>query len=321
MQFLDVFNYLPGKGKIIFLFVMILLCLWVYFDAEKRGISGLLWAGIVFLFPMVFPVYLIIRPKYFIAFCKNCYRILPRDSINCYFCKKGIPLERDYPPTMTGFFRRWVYQVFLDITRTYHQIVGIGLFFFKKKFLMLNIKLLSFYSWGTCHQLVATEGPNIDIPIDTLTYGETPFLSAWKIFALASLDKKDVFYDLGSGTGHIVFFCNILYGIKSVGIDAITGFIDYSNKIKEALSFDNVTFWEGNFLDADFSEGTVFFIVSTVFDPVTRAELAEKFKTSPVGTRIITVTHIMDVPHLKVIGKGRVFFSWGYEDVYLHVRT
>jgi len=321
MQFLDILKILPGNWKLVFIFLTFLFSIWIYRDSSKRGLSGPLWSAIIFFFPMMIPVYIIVRPKHTIAFCEKCFRILPRGESDCYFCEKGIPQDEepdDY--TLKGFMIRSMWQVFLDICRTYYQFIGFIIFFFRRKFVLLNLKLLAFYSWGMCHQIVATEGRNMDIPINTLTYGETPFFSAWRIFSLAGLNKKDVFYDLGSGTGNVVFFCNILYGIEASGIDAIPTFIDYSNKIKEALKFEHVNFIEGNFLLEDFSKGTVFFIVSTVFDPDTREKLAEKFKEVSPGTRIITVSHVFDVPHLKLKATEKMFFSWGYETIYLHER-
>jgi SAM-dependent methyltransferase len=321
MQFLDILKALPGDWKLVFILVIFFISILVYRDSSMRGLSGPLWSAIFFFFPLMLPVYIIVRPKHTIAFCEKCFRILPRDSDDCYFCEKGIPVEEepdDY--SVRGFVLRSMWQFFLDICRTYNQFLGFIIFFFRRKFLLLNLKLLFFYSWGMCHQTVATEGRNMDIPINTLTYGETPFLSAWRLFRLAGLNKRDVFYDLGSGTGNVVFFCNILYGIESVGIDAIPTFIDYSNKIKESLKFEQVNFIKGNFLLEDFSKGTVFFIVSTVFDPDTREKLAEKFKEVSPGTRVITVSHVFDVPHLKVKTEEKMFFSWGYENIYLHER-
>jgi len=311
MQFLDILKLLPDTGKVIFIILLLSLSAWMYRDAEKRGIRGWLWASIIFLFPMLLPVYIIVRPKHFIAFCKKCYRILPEDSSECYFCKEAIP-DGGGLSSATGIevFQRYLNGFLLDLCRTSDYFMGLCLFLFKKKFFLLNINLSSLYSWGTCHQIVATEGRYRDIPINTLT----------KIFTLAGITKEDVFYDLGSGTGNVVFFANILYGIEALGIDAIETFIDYSNKIKKALSFDKVTFIKGNFLEADFSKATVIYTVSTAFDINTRKNLAEKFKETAGGTRIITVTHRLDVPHLEVKAEKRILFSWGYENVYFHVR-
>jgi len=321
MQFFSIFFSLPVYGKILFIITLLLIFIWTYVDANKRGLHGWLWGLILLVFPIMLPVYIFIRPRFQIGFCNNCFRIMPKDSSECFYCEETSNMSRKGSVSIILYVRRYLLRVLLEIIRTYHRALGVSLFLFRKKFLRLNYKLSSYYPWGMCHQLVATEGPDRGIPRKTLTYGETLYLSAWKVFVLAGIEKKDVFYDLGSGTGKVAFFCNILYDIETVGIDAIPTFIEYSNKIKTELQFEKVTFIEGNFLELDLSRGTVFFIVSTAFDPFTRSQLAEKFKESPPGTRIVTVTHKLDVPHLKVEEEVLVLFSWGYETLFLHVRV
>jgi len=319
MQFLPLFYKLPVYGKILFIIILSVISIWTYRDAVKRGLTGILWGLAVLLFPVILPVYLWIRPPHMIRFCPGCSRIMAEDSTECYFCMAGIPPDRnDF--SLKNRIKIILHNQYLIINSNYYKILGFGRFCLKNKFLLLAFKLSSFYPQSMCHQIVINEGRELDIPINTLTYGETSFYSAGDIFSLAKINKDDVFYDIGSGTGNVVFLCNLLYGIKSVGIDAIPTFISQSMKIKEELSFNNVEFINRNFLEEDISDGTVFFIVTTVFDRETRKGLEEKFKDIPSGIRIITVTHKFDVPYLKVVGEKKVFFSWGYETVYLHVK-
>jgi len=320
MQFLDILSILPSLyTKVLFLLLLSSLSLWVYVDSERRNFTGILWAIIIFLYPIILPVYLIIRPKAVIEFCSKCRRILPAGSKDCYFCS-AMPVKgkkEDYP--LRGFFRSYGYHFFLVIFRTLHNIAGLP-FLYKKRFFPLILKLAGFYKVGKVHQIVITEGSKLDIPIKALTYGETSFYSAWKIFRFAGLSEKDVFYDLGCGTGNLVFFASILYGIEAVGIEAIPAFIDFSEIIKKELSFDKVSFIKGNFFEEDLSQGTVFFIVTIFFSVRERKKLAKKFKELPSGTKIITVSNKLEAPYLKVKEEMTGFFSWGFEDVYLHVR-
>ena len=323
MQFFSLFYEFSVTGKIAFILILFLISLWVYIDARGKGLHGWIWAGIIFIFPIVLPVYICIRPRNFIAFCNGCYRILPEDSEECFYCNETVKREEKISLSFSYFrdyLRKYFFRFLLEVLRTYQRALGFSLFLFKKKFLLLNLKYLYFYPWGRCHQLVATEGRHKGIVRKTLTYGETLYLTAWKVFVFAEIKENDIFYDLGSGTGNVVFFCNILYGIKSLGIDAIPTFIKISNRIKEELDFHNVTFLEGNFLDLDFSRGTVFYIVATVYDPLTRAALAEKFIDAPMGARVVIVTHKMDVPHLNLVKEAVSLFAWGYEKIYLYVR-
>ena len=322
MQFFDILKILSPSGKAVFLFILSAITLWVYYDAKAKGLKSWLWALIVFLFPMLFPVYFFLRPRYSVGFCKVCARILPEDSKDCYYCTEDdIKKGNGEPFSIIVFLRRYILRLILEFMRTYNRLLGLCLFMFKKKFLALNFKLRTLYPWGRCHQIVATEGRGKEMPRKTLTYGETLFFSAWKVFVLAGLNKNDIFYDLGCGTGNVVFFANILYDIEAIGIDIIPSFIENANKIKRELSFNKVTFIEGSFLEADFSKGTVFYAVTTAFDPYTRACLAEKFKQVQNGTRIITVTHMLEGDHLELKNKSIALFSGGYEKLYLYVKV
>ena len=322
MQFFDILNILPSLYcKILFLLTLFSISLWVYIDGERRGFTGYLWAFIIFLYPVILPVYILIRPAYNIKFCKKCRRILPSNSDDCYFCRQEIPLGKDkdnYP--LRGFWRSYGYHFFLVVFRTLYSFLSLK-YFYKKRFLPLVFKLSSFYSLGRAHQIVITEGKELDMPLENLTYGETSFYSAAEIFSFVEMKKEDFFYDLGSGTGNIVFFANILYHIEAVGIDAIPAFIDHCNRIKKDLSFDKVTFIKGNFFEEDLRKGTVFFIVTTLFSSKEIKKLTEKFKKSRRGTKIITVSRKLKAPYLKLKGERNIFFSWGFENVYLHVRT
>ena len=56
------YDQVGGVGQIIGLIILLAIAFWVYKDAESRGMSGILWAILVFLFCIIaLPVYLIIR--------------------------------------------------------------------------------------------------------------------------------------------------------------------------------------------------------------------------------------------------------------------
>ena len=55
-------DQIGGVGQIIGLIILAAIAFWVYKDAETRGMSGILWAILVFLFCIIaLPVYLIMR--------------------------------------------------------------------------------------------------------------------------------------------------------------------------------------------------------------------------------------------------------------------
>jgi hypothetical protein len=80
---------------IIWFVVFILIGIWVYKDAEKRGKSGILWLVIVILLGIVgIIIWLAVRPpiggekKEIDRRCPNCGRVIPLDAKICPYCKK-----------------------------------------------------------------------------------------------------------------------------------------------------------------------------------------------------------------------------------------
>ena len=75
----------------------LLLGIWVYKDAEKRGKSGVLWLLIVWFvaFPIGLIIWLVVRPPIGGAkkadsgrMCPNCGRPIPMDARACPYCAK-----------------------------------------------------------------------------------------------------------------------------------------------------------------------------------------------------------------------------------------
>lgn len=90
-------------GLIIWFVVFILIAIWVYRDAEKRGSSGALWLVIVILLGLIgIIIWLVVRPPIGGApaqqvqqqpvsdrRCPNCGRAIPMDARICPYCNKN----------------------------------------------------------------------------------------------------------------------------------------------------------------------------------------------------------------------------------------
>lgn len=83
-------------GIIIWFVIWILVAIWVYRDAEKRGTSGALWLIIVIILGIIgIIIWLVVRPpiggekkKESDRRCPNCGRAIPMDARSCPYCNK-----------------------------------------------------------------------------------------------------------------------------------------------------------------------------------------------------------------------------------------
>jgi hypothetical protein len=69
----------------------ILVAIWVYKDAEKRGKNGVLWLIIVILLGLIgLIIYLVVRGEKTAPsrHCPNCGRTIPEDARSCPYCNK-----------------------------------------------------------------------------------------------------------------------------------------------------------------------------------------------------------------------------------------
>lgn len=82
-------------GIVVAFVIIILIAIWVYKDAEKRGTSGALWLIIVILTGIIgLIIWLVVRPpigghpKQSGRMCPNCGRPIPMDANICPYCGK-----------------------------------------------------------------------------------------------------------------------------------------------------------------------------------------------------------------------------------------
>lgn len=91
-------------------------------------------------------------------------------------------------------------------------------------------------------------------------YQQTPARIILALIENAGLKEDDVFFDLGSGLGHVTILVNLITGIKAIGIEYEPAYCNYANACVLALNLNDIKFIHADARNANYDEGTVFFM-------------------------------------------------------------
>ena len=91
-------------------------------------------------------------------------------------------------------------------------------------------------------------------------YQPTPAHIILELVEKMSIAPDEVFYDLGSGLGHVCILVNLLTGVKTKGVEFELAYCDYARKCARRLNLSRVEFINGDARTADYSDGTIFFM-------------------------------------------------------------
>jgi SAM-dependent methyltransferase len=81
----------------------------------------------------------------------------------------------------------------------------------------------------------------------------------------------DVFVDLGAGSGKVVLLAHLLTGARAYGVDLQPPLVSHARDAAAALGCEAVGFEVADARDADFADGTVFFMYLPFTGPVLEA--------------------------------------------------
>ncbi|MCI0550307.1 MAG: class I SAM-dependent methyltransferase [Anaerolineae bacterium] len=91
-------------------------------------------------------------------------------------------------------------------------------------------------------------------------YQQTPARIILELVEKAHFTGKDVFYDLGAGLGQVPILVNLLSGVTARGIEFEPAYCDYARECAADLNLSRVEFVNVDARQADYSDGTVFFM-------------------------------------------------------------
>lgn len=102
--------------------------------------------------------------------------------------------------------------------------------------------------------------PTIEPQPEMVFYQQTPARVILGLTTLAKITPNDVFYDLGSGLGHVAILVNLISGAVSIGIEYESAYCNYAQGCALTLNLPNVEFINLDARKANYTQGTVFFM-------------------------------------------------------------
>jgi hypothetical protein len=125
---------------------------------------------------------------------------------------------------------------------------------------------------------------------DMVGYQKTPARVVLELVKRFHFRQEDVFFDLGSGLGQVAILVNLLTGITVKGIELEPAFCDYAGDCAADLNLSNVTFINVDAREADYSEGTIFFMY-TPFRGGILDEVAAVLRKESLQRKITIITY------------------------------
>jgi hypothetical protein len=120
-------------------------------------------------------------------------------------------------------------------------------------------------------QLPEPHGEIAALEKDMVFYQPTPARRIFDLLELCQLRKDDLLIDLGAGLGHVSLLTAICTPAYSIGVERELAYVQSAAKAATALGLERANFACQDLREADFGDGTVFYL----YTPVTGALLEQ----------------------------------------------
>lgn len=149
-----------------------------------------------------------------------------------------------------------------------------------------------------------------------LTYGETPVVTAWRLFRRAGVGPGSFVIDLGAGRGRVLFAARLL-GARARGVELLPAHVDAARFELERIGAEMAL---GDVAEERLVDASCVFVAWTCFSEATRARVAMRLRELREGARVLVLNWPLEQPGFELLWRGRVLCSWGRAPVYLYER-
>jgi len=154
----------------------------------------------------------------------------------------------------------------------------------------------------------------------SFTFGSTP-LKTWDMFIQrAGIEKGDVVYDIGCGTGLACFFLARRLESRIVGIDYNEEFITRADWVREKINVHNPVFIHSDARTIDFSDADVVYMFSTTFTKELMEGISRRLRETLIyGATVISVSEpLQPSSAFQVVEECKGEYFFGPCTVYIH---
>jgi hypothetical protein len=95
---------------------------------------------------------------------------------------------------------------------------------------------------------------------EMVPYQPTPVRVLLELVEAVDLGRQDILYDLGSGLGQVPILVNLLTGAKTKGVEFEPAYCRYARQCAKGLNLSRVEFVNLDAREADYADGSVFFL-------------------------------------------------------------
>lgn len=114
----------------------------------------------------------------------------------------------------------------------------------------------------------------VDMEPEMVAYQPTPARVILDMIDQTGVDAHDVFFDIGSGLGHVPIVVSLLSGAEAIGIEFQRAYCEYARQCATGLNLPHVRFFHQDAREADFSTGTIFYMYTPFKGAMLQAVLA-----------------------------------------------
>ncbi len=209
------------------------------------------------------------------------------------------------------YFSNWCYSLFV-YSAEWLRFIGY------RRLLQVDRELFKHYFNPNQFWIALTEGLKVERPetLYRLTYGETTWFGIHAMLKQVDAKADDIFYDLGCGTGRNVFFAAIVYGMKAVGVDLLSSFVNYASQTAQENQLANAHFRQQNIFETPLAEASIVFVTANCYDQQTMPLLVKRLEDLKPGAHVISTHRSIPSPRLKQVHNQLLPFSWGVDRVY-----